>query len=369
MGRRWLLNLVLLVVLALLGLGIRQEVAREGRPQTLSGMDPVDLRLLEVAREGEPRIRLEREADGWRLLEPLQVDADPARVEALAAILTAPVQRSFPEQSANLAELGLAPPKLRLRLDGLTLAVGGLDPLTQQRYVASDGLVHLIEDRFYHRLIAPPIDYVSQVLLPAGQPPAFATLNGVPLGTGGLDILAKLRAERVETLGGEFGGEPLRVKFSDGRALHFLVSEDRRRWSRLDQRLRYVLAEGPLLELDPGASDPTPPEPPSAAEPGRAPGLGLDGQARWEGLDARSPATEGGLDDGYSLDLDPDAPALEGMSPKAVRLRPDGTDGAADDEAALGGFGAEPFKEPPQGFGMDPFAPPIENPGLEDDGR
>ncbi len=365
MGRRWLTNLLLLLVLALLGLGIRHELAREGRPQTLAGLDPSDLRLIEVERDGEPPIRLERGPDGWHLLEPLRVDADPSRLEHLLAILGAPVQRSFPEQSADLAALGLAPSKLRLRLDGLTLAFGGLDPLTQQRYVAADGVVHLIEDRFYHLLIAPPVDFVSRSLLPAGQPPAFATLGTVPLAAGSLGVLAGLTAERVEPLAGDLAGEPCQVKFADGRALRFLVSEDRRRWSRLDQRLRYVLTDGPLLELDPGANDPTPPEPPPAVAdevpadpptPGSLP------------IQALGPDDPGVLDDReadpdhpFSLGADPDAPALEGMRPTEVRLRPDAPGGGPeygdDDVGDGGGFGAEPYKDPPQGFGMDPFAP------------
>ena len=305
MGRRWLVNLLLLLVLGLLGLGIRHELVREGRPQTLAGMDPGDLRLIEVEREGEPRIRLERGPDGWRLLEPLRVDADAARVERLAAILQAPVQRSFPAQSANLPELGLAPAKLRLRLDGLALAIGGLDPLTQRRYVEADGLVHLIEDRYYHLLIAPPIDLVSHALMPAGSPPAFATLRGVPVAPSALGTLAGLTAERVEALAGDLSGEPLQVKFGDGRALRFLVSEDRRRWSRLDQRLRYVLTDGPLLELDPGAVDPTPPEPVPGAS------LGLEYGALVEGVETWPAPGAAGLQGRFDPPRDPDAPAPE----------------------------------------------------------
>jgi hypothetical protein len=365
MARRWLTNLLLLLVLALLGLGIRHELAREGRPQTLAGLDPADLRLIEVERDGESPIRLERGPERWRLLEPLQVDADPSRLERLLAILGAPVQRSFPEQSADLAALGLAPAKLRLRLDGLTLAFGGLDPLTQQRYVGLDGLVHLIEDRFYHLLIAPPVDFASRSLLPAGQPPAFATLGGVPLATASLGVLANLIAERVEPLAGDLTGEPFQVKFGDGRAIRFLVSEDRRRWSRLDQRLRYVLTDGPVLDLDPGASDPTPPEPPPGVvdqEPAAAP---TAGPLPMRALGPDDPGVlddrEADPDDPFTPLGDPDAPALEGMRPPEVRLRPDsageGGEFADDEGEDEGGFGAEPYKDPPQGFGTDPFAP------------
>lgn len=363
MARRWLVNLILLLVLALLALGVRHELAREGRPQTLSGLDPRDLRLIEVERDGELPIRLERGPEGWRLLEPLQVDADPSRLERLLGLLGSPVQRSFPAQSADLPALGLAPSKLRLRLDGLTLAFGGLDPLTQQRYVASDGLVHLIEDRFYHLLIAPPIDFVSRALVPAGTPPAFATLGGVPLAASSLGSLANLNAERVEPLAGDLAGEPCQIKLADGRALRFVVSEDRRRWSRLDQKLRYVLTDGLLLELDPGATDPTPPEPPPDPPDPEPAELLNRGPLP---IQALGPDDPGVLDDGAAEDpfapvADPDAPALEGTRPSEIRLRPESSGGGGEygDDAAKvgGGFGAEPYKDPPQGFGTDPFAP------------
>lgn len=364
MARRWFVNLVLLLVLTLLGLGIRYQLAREDKPQTLSGVDPKDLNLIEVDRDGEPLIRIERGPVGWRMLEPLEVDADQARLERLLGILGAPVQRSFPEQSAALAGLGLSPSRLRLRLDGLTLAFGGLDPLSQQRYVAAEGLVHLIEDRFYHLLIGPAVDFASRSVLPVGRPPAFATLGGVPLAADSLGILAGLTAERVEPLSGEIAGDPVQVKFSDGRALRLLVSEDRRHWSRLDQRLRYVLTDGPLLEFEPGAIDPTPRIPTSDLGPGAGePGSLSTAEAGAEDLDQMvgPAATTPGAEDPFAPPVDQDAPAVEGMTPSQVRLGPDAVGGSLDarhqGEGVPGGFGAEPYKDPPQGFGVDPFAP------------
>ena len=384
MRQRWIINLVLLLVLAGLGLGVRYELSGEGGRQTLAGIDPADLRLIEVEREGEPRIRLERGPDGWRMLEPMAVDADPERLDKLLGVLAAPVERSFPASGAALGELGLAPARLTLKLDSLSLIVGGLDPLGQRRYVASEGLVHLIEDRFYHLLIAPAIDYVARSPLPAARPPAFATLNGVPLTADSIRRLASLTTERVEPLGTDLAGEPLQVKFADGRAQRFLVSEDRRRWSRLDLKLRYVLADPPLLELDPTAVDPTPPEPPTApvreepTVPQQPPGETLDTgmesapESPPESLPEPpwGPPAEPDPADPFAPLPDPDAPAAEGEAPPEVRLSPDRGygDPYPDEDGGGGGFGGEPYKDPPQGFGMDPFAPdPSEDPGSAPD--
>jgi hypothetical protein len=381
MAGRWLANLLLILILVPLGLAIRDDLAREGRPQTLAGIDPADLSLIQVQREGEPTIRIERDPQGWRIREPMVADADPRHIEQLLAILKTPVIRSFPAHSAALAELGLAPPKLTLRLDSLQLGFGGIDPIGERRYVAADSLVHLIDDRFQHLLIAPPIDWLSKSLVPAGESPAFATIDGVPLSPIGLQSLGALVAERLEPLAGELTGGAALLKYRDGRALRFLVSDDRRRWSRLDLKLRYVLAEAPRLPQDPTLVDPTPPEPPPPQpEPAGPPSLPTPG-ATAEGeveppgtfLDSDAPPLERLTPPPPPDPADPFAP-MEGadqgvdeegerFEPKAVRLRADGDRGQdpfapetveEGYEDATGGPEPEPARESPQHRGQDP---------------
>jgi hypothetical protein len=353
MAARWLANLLLALMLGLLALGVYHELTVSRLPQTLAGIDAADLRLIEVERTGEPRIRLERTSDGWRMLEPLTLDADPGRLDQLLTLIAAPVLRSFPAPSAALDELGLDPIKLSLRLDGLTLAFGGLDPLGQRRYVMADGLVHLIDDRYHHLLIAPPIDYGSRALLPHARPPLFATLNGVPLAAKSLKSLIGLTAERVEPMTGDWSGEPVQFKFADGNALRFLVSEDRRRWSRPDLKLRYVLTDGMLLELDPTAIDPTPPTPPPdlRPKPPAAPSLTLPSDTGALTDDALAPDPM--APDPDAPETDPDAPVSTDRpgAPPSVKLSPD------DMGEGRTGFGDELYKDPPTGFGVDPFAP------------
>jgi hypothetical protein len=396
MTGRWAVNLLLALVLLGLGLLIRDELARAERQQTLAGIAAADVRLLVVERAGEPTVRIERTPDGWRMLEPLRLDADPGLIARLLAVVDAPVARSFPAQGPALAELGLAPGRLTLKLDTLELVFGGLDPLGQRRYVETDGLVHLIDDRFHHLLIAPPIDYVAKTPLPASRPPAFATLSGVPLDASSLAALSGVTAERVEALTGELAGEALEVKYADGSAVRFLVSEDRRRWSRLDLKLRYVVADPPELELDPTRIDPTPPEPPPPpVEPRETAPAALP--IPTEAIPTDDLATGGFGEAPYYDDPMPEVPLAPPPEPDPadpfapipevdlmpmdsggmpeVRLSPDAPDGDEDpgyedrgyddggygdadyEQGVPGGLRGEPHKEPPQGFGMDPFAP------------
>ena len=355
MAARWIANLLLVLMLLGLGLAIHHVLTVTDAPETLTGIVPAGLRLIEVERDGEPSIQLERTQDGWRLRQPMDLDADQGQVDRLLSVLTAPVQRSFPAQSASLRELGLDPARLRLRLDNLALGFGGLDPLGQSRYVyaPADGLVHLIEDHFYPRLIAPAIDYCSRKLLPRGQLPSYATLNGVALSAASLTTLNGLVAERVEPMTGELSGDPVQVKFGDGTLLRFVVSADRRHWSRLDLKLRYVLSDSLLLALDPGAVDPGPPglpPAPAAIRPGSA-------------APARAPTPTAAPDPFAPPEELAVTPGAEPVgAPPVVRLSPDQPAGfygdqSGPDQAPPVGFGAEPYKAPPAGFGVDPFAP------------
>lgn len=384
MSGRWLVNGLLLVLLIGLGVLIRAELQRAHLVPTLTDLAAADLYRVEITRTGEPTIALTQTAIGWRLETPFQVDADNGRVTQLLGLLEAPVERSFPAASVDLRELGLSPARLRLRLDARELQFGGTDPIGQMRYVAGEGLVHLIQDRFHHLLIAPPIHYVSPQLVPRGFGPVFGRLGGIPLTPETLNDLVGLHAERVEILAETPSGEPVALKSADGTTLRFLISEDRRRWARLEQRLLYVLTDAPELTLDPNAVDPTPPEPTTApptafdgpvdpvpalyAPPGARP---ESVQAPWfepepstETLDADPFQSFGALD--QEPTDDPESIIVPGdtlpSEPPMVRLTPDGravpveTPDAtpAPSEFRLPG---EPDKAAPSGFGQDPFAP------------
>lgn len=374
MTGRWLINSVLLVLVLGLGSVIRHEVEQSSSLPELSGLAPAAVRLIELDRAGAPLIRLGATHSGWRMEQPLKADADPSKVEALSAVLRTPVHRSFPEGTAALGELGLAPPRIRLRLDSLELGFGDLDPITQSRYVATGGLVHLIDDRFYHLLIAQPLDWLSRRLLPQSFTPVFGRIDGTPLGSTALNALASLTAERIDPLTGEPSGSSLELEDSDGSQLRFRVSEDRLRWTSVDLRALYILKSPPELTLDPTAVDPTPDRPETTTAPPSPGQLGTEPQVQRpepapeepavvDHNDPFAPPTES------ELPVEPanqDDVILPGDTmlgpPPSVRLGPDGSESAGGKvprhqpkmPTRLRG-GANPGI--PEGFGQDPFAP------------
>lgn len=370
MKQRWLINLVLVILVVVLAMLMRSEINAGRSVSRLTDLEVKALYQVRILREGEPTILLTQDLLGWKMEAPMQVDAKDAQVVKLLEILDTPVIRSFPETAAALDELELAPPRLKLQLDSLEIAIGGIDPIGQSRYVASAGLVHLIADRFYHLLIAPPIDYVSTKLLPRDFNPVFGRFDEVPLTTDSVTALNTLVAERVEPLAETFDGVPAVLKMGDGTALRFVVSEDRRRWARADQRLLYVLTDPPELDLDPSAVDPTPPEP-ATPMPTAAPVAMPAEQPPIAAPATQPPADEIVIDpvgpvptervpyDPFAEDPDRILPGNAPLSePPVFKLTPDGREIPVSPEVPTQPRGLPQSESAnPYGFGVDPFAP------------
>ncbi len=332
---RWIINLLLLALVVVLIAAIQRDLTAARTPPTLSDLVAADLLLIEIEREGEPTITLGRTPSGWQMEAPYQLAAEAQQVKRLLAILETPVLRTLPEPATAREQLGLTAPKIRLRLNTLEFAFGGIDPIAHHRYVASEGLVHLIDDRVYPALIAPPLAYLSRQLLPPEFAPVFGRINNVPLATEALAALTGVTAERVE-LAAEAPPElmPVMVRGADGTERQFAVSADQRRWwlaLPLNPALQlaaapvpsapmllYVLTTAPLLRVDPTAGDPNP-----------------------------APAADA-----------PDPTALpDDEPPPAVRVTADGVEHPLPPQPALRSLPGEPDKEVPAGFGADPFAP------------
>ena len=259
MRRRWILNLLLLILVAALSTAVRQDLELELEVPTLTGLTPGDIAEVVLERPEAPAIRITRSPEDWRMEAPYKAEADGTRMDQLMRIASTPIHRTLP-YAAGHQQLGLDPPGVRLTLDGLELRFGDLDPVDQRRYVAIGDQVYLIDDGFQHHLIASPEDYVDRRLLPAGFSPQTGTLDGEPLEAEALEELAGVRAERVEALGEEISGRLLSLESGKGGpTLRFLVTEDARLWSRLDLRLSYLVAQPPFWALGEDLSKQPPP--------------------------------------------------------------------------------------------------------------
>ncbi len=257
MIQRWLINLGLALIAALLSLLAVQDVQDQVSSGRLTDLDPERVRSILLQRSAGPLIRLEHSEHGWRMRAPIEAPADNDAVARLLRIAHARVGRVLPADAAAAGRLGLDPPRVRLSLDGLTLNIGKLDPIGHRRYVRVGDLVQLIDDDQLPWLLAPPEQFLSRRLLPTDFSPGLGSIDGRPLSADVLAGLVDVIAERVEPLDGELGGRILLIQSADGQErLRFLLDDGGTRWTRLDQRLSYLLAQPPLSEHNAAPSQP-----------------------------------------------------------------------------------------------------------------
>ena len=156
MNRLLRANLILAALVLGLGLVVWLEPGLE-REQTLpplTELSPAGARSLRLFKGNDLVMGLELTDQGWHLNAPAAGVADNERVRELLGLLRTPSMRRFEVAAERHAEFGLAPPEFILEVDGVPIAFGGLDPVTQQRYVLYAGQVHLIGDGFRHHLLA-----------------------------------------------------------------------------------------------------------------------------------------------------------------------------------------------------------------------
>lgn len=147
MSRRGRLNLVLLGLIVVLGATalLLPEPGRD-RPLPAVDIDPARLARIEIRfpRGGET-LRLERDADGWRLVAPRERRANAARVARLLQSLREPTRSCYPAAEHAPAEFGLETPHAVLTLDDTRIALGDR-AADGRRYLRSGGQLCLVED-------------------------------------------------------------------------------------------------------------------------------------------------------------------------------------------------------------------------------
>ena len=177
MSRRTLLNLVLLLIVAGLALFIAlapREVAESTRAP-LTSLDATGISRIVIEPADAERIEIVRSEHGWRLVHPLDAPANEFRVLALLALLGAPVHARFEAENHELARYGLAPPRVRVRLDDTRLDLGDTEALDGRRYVARGSEVALVDDVHLRHLDARPASFVSPA--PLGPEPVIVEIR------------------------------------------------------------------------------------------------------------------------------------------------------------------------------------------------
>jgi hypothetical protein len=103
-------------------------------------------------------------AQQWVMITPSKGPANAEKVAALLNILQTRSTATVPADELQRFELDQ--PRVSLQFNDETWSFGASHPLDGRRYVLHNGVVHLVDDRFFHHLIAEPQIYMAPVPVP-----------------------------------------------------------------------------------------------------------------------------------------------------------------------------------------------------------
>lgn len=182
-AHRWWLNLALLLLIVALGAlaWYRENRPPEDNKPRLTQLKADAIRRISIERADQPATIIERTDDGWRLAAPIAARADSFVVDGLLRIVSAPVDARITPEDNDLARYGLAPPALRLRLDGAEIRFGEMHPLKDARYVQYGNAVYLVSSGYYAPAAAKVTNFIDARLIEPGRKPVAFKLPGFTL--------------------------------------------------------------------------------------------------------------------------------------------------------------------------------------------
>ncbi len=260
MKARLLLNIALAAAVIALALAVWLDPAPQASAYPLSGLEPETVRQIRIDKPGQAAVVLEKTAAGWRLAAPFAARADAIRPERLLALLSVTSPERF--AATDLARFELDKPLLTLTLGSQRFAFGGLNPLSQQQYVATGGNVFLIDPQLASDAYVKAADFAAKNLLAPNEQPIGFDLPERKLERDGngkwsaIPPLPDVTQDGFNRFADEWrnasallvqpydGSKPLRglrLHFADGRGLNLAVIQERPDFVLLreDEKLQY----------------------------------------------------------------------------------------------------------------------------------
>ncbi len=166
MRKQTLVNLLLLLLVALLGLLVWYSPDKKGRAPAapLTQLDPASIRQITISNRNGPRFVMQRNQQGWWMSEPYRVRANAPRIDSLLNLLSTPQIETFAAPTGRLDEFGLAQPLAELTFNQTRISFGGIHPYNYHRYLRIDDQIYLIKDIFPHHALARAEEFVSHAL-------------------------------------------------------------------------------------------------------------------------------------------------------------------------------------------------------------
>lgn len=170
MKSKILLNLALIAALVALSLYSYFKPWHAAAPTLkLTSLRRDDVNRISVEPRGLVPFRLEKLDGTWRVVAPFNAQADVTQVDRLADIVNANAKQKM--ANADLAQLGLNPPQVRVILNDQAFAFGRVNDITYEQYLATADSVYLVPPLYGYGVPTDATKLLSRRLLDAGEVP------------------------------------------------------------------------------------------------------------------------------------------------------------------------------------------------------
>ena len=167
MRSRTLINIALLVLVVLLGSFVymsnqRQEESTTSVQLTQLSADEVTQIVIQ---HNQRHLKLSRTNNRWRMLQPLNIDANSFRIDTLLKMLNTVSHAAYPVAELEPGKYGLAESGTSISFNDVTIEFNIINPVNKFRYVRIADTVHLIDDHFYPLLSSQTGTLVARELI------------------------------------------------------------------------------------------------------------------------------------------------------------------------------------------------------------
>jgi len=149
MKSRWIVNLVLLALVAALGafLYLQPKTVAEGpKVYEISSMKLADFNKVSIEFPAKAPVVFEKVDGNWRIIKPFDTRADNLSVQRILSIVAATTSEKF--ALGDPAQFGLDQPKLKLRLNDEEFLFGTINPVSGEQYVQYKNSVYLVQTTY-----------------------------------------------------------------------------------------------------------------------------------------------------------------------------------------------------------------------------
>ena len=167
MQSRTLLNIVLFLFVALLAAYIYfndQQQQQTSVSEQLTQLSADAITYIDI-RHNQRHIELKKQDGKWRMLQPIDIDANSFRIDTILKMLNTVSHASYSATELDQDKYGLSDSGTSISFNDVSIDFGIVNPINNYRYVRIGDSVHLIDDHFYPLLSSQTGTLVARELI------------------------------------------------------------------------------------------------------------------------------------------------------------------------------------------------------------